>query len=340
LQNEVCTATILNNVDISLETRARARLVGHKFIIDAIKIFRNKYPDWKSSLTDLLNDLGSKSRAKKKPKPKNTVKAKTEKKSKITKKDENTISDKEKLQTDLVMTEENLSKFENTLESECYNTNLINLHVTPEQMHSTNLLPIENNTSRKDEHMIAKAKEIKSTKCDTSIKSSEVEVDVLETSPYTSLSSSKNKFVDKSINVEFNKKQLKIKSEQIISNELNKTNKRHIIDEITPVCETVDSFFMTTDDKDYMSVFKPPPLVEKIPVEHSMLDYPKPPKEIFIKGKKLNIKQNYTGNRRERRQKQIEEPADIALHPSWEAKRKLKSLAKFEGKKITFDDDD
>uniref|UniRef100_A0A2S2Q904 Uncharacterized protein n=1 Tax=Sipha flava TaxID=143950 RepID=A0A2S2Q904_9HEMI len=75
-----------------------------------------------------------------------------------------------------------------------------------------------------------------------------------------------------------------------------------------------------------MSVYKPLTVTER------KLEDPKPIKEIFIKEKKVTVgKNNSMSNRKERRQQKVEEQVDTSLHPSWEAKRKQKSLAKFEG---------
>lgn len=305
LQNEVPSATILNSVDISLETRARARLAGHQFITNAVKSFRNKYPDWKLSIAELMNDLGAKHRAKKKPNEKKSVQVK-----------------KKKTTMHINKCVDDQSQSEDSYESDSNETDSIKSDINIEKTKISKVekpLSIENNAKEKNK----------------SVKSKQVEINVLETEKKS------NSLTDNSIDIEVEcgEKHLKRKHEHEVSSRIDNKKKRNT-DEIKPVCETVDSFFMTTDDKDYMSVYKPPPIVETNITERPKLDYQKPKKEIFIKGKKVILgKQNNMGNRRERRQHQVEEPVDTSLHPSWEAKRKQKSLAKFEGKKITFDQD-
>lgn len=300
-----------------------------------------------------MNDLGAKYRAKKKkPNEKKTIKVKTEKKFKIPKNDEEN--------TDFEEFKDIQS--ENATESEDYETdsNKSEDNFKTDLVKSEKILPLETDSSDKDQNKKIKSiipkKAIKvdelkksSSKFDTSAESlqeetndSETEIPLLVSAQLseTNQNSSTKKSVDK-IEVELNKKPVKRKSELNSSNRVDYKKKKNIIDEVKPICETVDSFFMTADDKDYMSVYKPPPSVQKNYEDHPKLEYSKPvKKEIFIKGKKVVVGKNHMGNRRERRQQQIEEPIDTVLHPSWEAKRKQKSLAKFEGKKITFDDQD
>jgi hypothetical protein len=180
-----------------------------------------------------------------------------------------------------------------------------------------------------------------SSTLDISVNYSQVKTNDLNTQlPKNNLHLSTNEILD-NINVNLDKNVSKRKAKQNISSKVDNKKKRIAVNEIKPVCETVDSFFMTVDNKDYMSVYKPPPVIERDFEERTKVEQQKPIKEFFSKGKKVVIgKQNNMGNRRERRQQQVEESVDTALHPSWEAKRKQKSLAKFEGKKITFDDED
>lgn len=342
LQNEVPTAAILNSVDITTETRARARLAGHKLIVDAVQSFRNKFPDWKSSITELLNNLGAKHRAKKQAnRKKKDVKVKKDRKTKTVKED-----DEQNLESSKTH-----SEFENSLvnESDSDKSGTIMDKNLDEKTQTKKILPVENNTSFKNEINKSKTKEnISKNICNISEKSQQInKMNALLTEepelvnklqPENSLSIKLD-----ITNIELEKKLTKRKSEQIIPCKVVDKKKRIMVDDIKPLFKTVDSFFMTADDKDYMSVYKPQPLVEKIPTEHSKLVDVQKPKEIFVKGKKVAViktKINHAGNRRERRQQQVEEPVDTALHPSWEAKRKQKSLAKFEGKKITFDDED
>lgn len=302
-----------------------------------------------------MNDLGAKYRdKKKKPNEKKTVKVKTEKKSKILKKNDDEIIEEFK---------DIQSESGNTTESEGYETDSNKSEDNFQTNHSGSekILTSENDSSSEDQNKALKpiiskkainTKEKKKSlsKCDTSAKPLQVETNDSETEiPLLvctqlierSQKSAQNKFVDLT-EVEINKKPAKRKTELNSSSKFAQKKKRNMVDDVTPICETVDSFFMTSDDKDYMSVYKPPLSVQKSHEEHQKLEYSKPTKkDIFIKGKKVVVgKQNYMGNRRERRQQQVEEPIDSALHPSWEAKRKQKSLAKFEGKKITFDDQD
>lgn len=302
-----------------------------------------------------MNDLGAKYRTKKKkPNEKKTVKVKTENKSKIVEKNDK-ITDVEKF-------EHIQSECENTTESEGYETdsNASEDDFLTSHTENKKILTLENYSSSEDQNdalkliipkkaIYAREKKESSSKCEKSAKllqvqtsDSETEIPLLVSSQLTETSQkSTNKSVPQT-EVEHNKKPVKRKAELNSSSKFSNKKKRNMTDEITPICETVDSFFMTVDDKDYMSVYKPPPSVQKDHEEHPKLEYSKPAKkEIFIKGKKVVVgKQNHIGNRRERRQQQIEEPINTVLHPSWEAKRKQKSLAKFEGKKITFDDQD
>jgi len=407
LQNEVPSAIILNSIDITLETRALARLAGHKFIIDEVQHFRRKYSDWKLYITDLLNELGAKYRAKKKPNKNKSVK--TEVKTKILNKNKN-IKNIEKFEyaksesddqsvsggaqsepedqsvSDCAQSEPEDQSVSDCAQSECEDQSVSDCaQYEPEdqsvsdcaqsehedqsvsekpQPESENalkndsslvqkIIPHENNTcsneyqnneskgsklSNNKEMSVRNKKECLSTL--DSVQHSQVKTKVLNTQlPENNSHLSTNEILDNDVNL--NKNISKRKSKQSIASKIDIKKKKIIVNEIKPVCETVDSFFMTVDNKDYMSVYKPPPAIERNIEERTKEEYQKPVKEFFSKGKKVIIGKQYNiGNRRERRQQQVEESVDTALHPSWEAKRKQKSLAKFEGKKITFEDDD
>ncbi|XP_027845012.1 serum response factor-binding protein 1-like isoform X1 [Aphis gossypii] len=399
LQNEVPSATILNSIDITLETRALARLAGHKFIIDEIQNFRNKYPDWKLYITDLLNELGAKYKAKKKPNKKKTVQlnnVNTEIKTKILDKNKKTIknikelkdiqselenttsvsedtqSESESVQSELenaMSVSEDIQSESESVQSKLENATSISEDIQSEsegfQSESENatvsenslvqkILPDENNTnvvlnnvskSKSSKVLISNNKKIvrDKKKClktlEKELHNSQVKSDLNTQLPKKNLHLSSEILDNTDVNI--NKNVSKRKAEGNVLSKTNFKKQRTTVNEIKPVCETVDSFFMTADNKDYMSVYKPPPVTKKNDEESSKVEYKQPIKEIFSKGKRVVIgKQNNIGNRRERRQQQVEESIDTALHPSWEAKRKQKSLAKFEGKKITFDDED
>lgn len=380
-----------------METRALARLAGHKFIIDEIQNFRNKYPDWKLYITDLLNELGAKYKAKKKPNKKKTVQlnnVNTEIKTKILDKNKKTIKNIELIDTQSELenatsasqdTQSELesvqSELENTLsvsediqsESESFQSKLENATSVSEDTQSESegvqsesenatenenslvqkILPDENNTnvlnnaskSKGSKVLISNNKKIARDKkeclktLEKKLHNSQVKNDLNTQLPEKNLHLCNEILDNTDVNIDKNVSKRKAKG-----NVISKTNfkkQRTTVNEIKPVCETVDSFFMTADNKDYMSVYKPPPVTKKNDEESSKVEYKQPIKEFFSKGKRVVIgKQNNIGNRRERRQQQVEESVDTALHPSWEAKRKQKSLAKFEGKKITFDDED
>lgn len=328
-----------------METRALARLAGHKFIEDSVQNFRNKYPDWKLCIADLLSVLGTNYRGSKKPNEKKNIKDKTEIKTTILKKKNKTMKDIKEVEDAQSESEDDIGNVSYKTDSNKSDITLEETQTEVEQVEK--MLRLENNTSDEDENeelkpvIIAKEKKKNLSKCDEIFNCPQAEINVLETPqlPEKKSNLSSNKCIDE-INEKFEEKPLKRKSERNVSSSVDYKKKRIIVEEIKPICETVDSFFMTADDKDYMSVYKPPPTVEQDITEYPKVDYQKTSKDIFIKGKKVAFgKQNNMGNRRERRQ-QIEEPQDTVLHPSWEAKRKQKSLAKFEGKKITFDDED
>lgn len=350
LQNEVSSATILNDVNTTLETRALARLADHKFILDAVQSFRNKYSDWKLCITELLSELGIKYRGKKKPNEKKMVKRKIEVKSEILKKNVKRNTDTEEFENVQSLSIDVQSNSEDDNRNVGYESNSNELDVTLEETQTeTKIEKIHNNFSKEElnyvisSKTIIKEKNIDLNKDNKNVKPSKVGENILEIQlPEKKSNFLTNKVAD-DVDIERIEQPLKRKAEHSITSTVG-YKKRIVLDEIKPVCETVDSFFMTADDKDYMSVYKPPPVtpIAEGNVKRSKLDYQKPTNEIFIKGKKVTFgKQNNSiGNRRERRQQQVEEPVDTVLHPSWEAKRKQKSLAKFEGKKITFNDKD
>lgn len=396
MQNEVPSAIILNSIDITLETRALARLAGHKFIIDEVQNFRRKYSDWKLCITDLLSDLGAKYKAKKKPNKNKSVK--TEVKTKILNKNKS-IKNMDKFEnvksesddqsvsggaqsepeyqsvSDYAQSEHEdqsvsdfaLSGHEDQSVSDCAQSEHEDQSVSekpqPESEKALKndsslvqkMLPHENNTCS-NEYQNNESKGSKlliSNNKEMSVRNKEECLSTLDSVQYSQV---KTKFLNKQLvestshlstneildnDVNLNKNIPKRKSRQSIASKIDIKKKKVTVNEIKPVCETVDSFFMTVDNKDYMSVYKPPPAIERNIEERTKEEYHKPIKEFFSKGKKVIIgKQNNIGNRRERRQQQVEESVDTALHPSWEAKRKQKSLAKFEGKKITFENDD
>jgi len=321
-------------------------------MVDAVQSFRNKYPDWKSSITELLKDLGSKHRAKKQTNQKKDSKVKRERKTIVVKKDDEKIEQSQfKSEESQLESSEEHSESENTENETNLNESDTNVDETQaEKTQIKKILHIENNVSFKNDNNELKTidnskKVISKKRCNENKKSQQITVMDTQVPELVKKlqpeNNSSNKLVDNT-KVEFEKNPMKRKTGQNISSKVVVKKKKIMVDDIKPICETVDSFFMTADDRDYMSVYKPPPPVDKILTEHPKLDYQKP-KEIFIKGKKVAViktRINNMGNRRERRQQQAEEPVDTVLHPSWEAKRKQKSLAKFEGKKITFDDED
>lgn len=304
--------------------------------MDSVQCFRNKYPDWKLYITDLLNVLGTNSRGSKKPNGNKT---------KILKKKIKTMKDIKEIKDTHLDSEDDIGNISYKTDPNKSDVTLEETQTEVEQVEK--MLSLENNPSDKDENkelkpvIIAKDNSKNLGRCDKIVKCSQTKIHVLETSllPEKYSNFSTNKCIDE-IDNKFEENPLKRKTEHNISSSVDFKKKRTIVEEIKPVYETVDSFFMTADDKDYMSVYKPLPIIEQNLSEYPKVDSQVPSKEIFIKGKKVAIgKQNNMGNRRERRQ-QVEEPQDTVLHPSWEAKRKQKSLAKFEGKKIIFDDQD
>lgn len=368
-----------------METRALARLAGHKFIIDEIQNFRNKYPDWKLYITDLLNELGAKYKVKKKPNKKKTVQlnnVNTEIKTKILDKNmkiirnikelKDTQSESESVQSELenaMSVSEDIQSESESVQSQLENATSVSEDTQSEsegvQSESENatesenslvqkILPDENTTnivlhnvskSKSSKVLISNNKKIVGDKkeclktLEKKLHNSQTKNDFNIQLPTKNLHLS-SEILDNT-NVNIDKNVSKRKAEGNILSKTNFKKQRTTVNEIKPVCETVDSFFMTADNKDYMSVYKPPPVTKKNDEESSKVEYKQPIKEIFSKGKRVVIgKQNNIGNRRERRQQQVEESINTALHPSWEAKRKQKSLAKFEGKKITFDDED
>ncbi|XP_029347259.1 serum response factor-binding protein 1 isoform X2 [Acyrthosiphon pisum] len=394
LQNEVPSAKILNCIDITLETRALVRLAGHKFIIDEVQKFRSKYSDWKLCITDLLNELGAKHRAKKKPNKNKSVK--TEIKTKILNKNNKEIKNIEEFEyaqsesegtrsepddqsvSDGVQSEPKDQPVSGSAQSEPKDQSVSDSPRSEhedqsvsdgaqfeleDQSESENglksdssllekRLPYEDNTSSDEyqnnvskgskllisnnKELFARNKEEFPSTLDISVKTNVFNTEL----PKKNLNLSTNEILD-NIDVNLDKNVSKRKAKQNVSSKVDKKKKRITVNEIKPVCETVDSFFMTVDNKDYMSVYKPPPATQRDIEERTKVEHQKPIKEFFSKGKKMIIgKQNNMSNRRERRQQQVEESVDTTLHPSWEAKRKQKSLAKFEGKKITFDDED
>lgn len=355
LQNEIPSATILNSIDVVLETKALARLAGHKFITNAVQSFRNKYPDWKLGFTELLNELGSNYKTKKKKLSKNkTSNVKTKRKSEIIEKNNKKVLDVED-QSELGKSTESEERDDN-FESDSKKSSNVTLEETQTEVSPVKKrLSIENNIINEEvqnnklnsviskKKMIDPEKKTCLSKCDSINQLIPEEINVLNIDildvPILKINtqlSNLNLSTNTSINDNVETNTFKRKAKKNISNKTG-FKRKCMSDDVKPICETVDSFFMTADNKDYMSVYKPPPAEEKNIIEHPKLESQKP-KEIFIKGKKLIIgKKNNTGNRRERRQ-QVEETLDTVLHPSWEAKRKQKSLVKFEGKKITFND--
>ncbi|XP_025201535.1 serum response factor-binding protein 1-like [Melanaphis sacchari] len=357
LQNEVPSATILNSTDITLETRALAKLVGHKFIMDEIQNFRNKYPDWKLCITDLLDELGVKYRAKKKSNKNKTIQlnnVKNEVKTKILDKNNKTIKNMEEFKSTQSELEHAMSVSDTKSESEDSQSESVNTTETESSLVQKILIE-ENNTNIVEDKNMSKGSKVlisnnnkivgDEEEClitlDKNLHHSQLKTNILNTQlTKKNLDLTTNEIL-KNTDINIDKNVSKRKAEKSVSNKTNFKRQRNTVNEVKPVCETVDSFFMTTDNKDYMSVYKPPPVTKKNIEEQTKIDYQKPIKEIFNKGKRVIIgKQNNISNRRERRQQQVEESIDMTLHPSWEAKRKQKSLAKFEGKKITFDDED
>lgn len=338
LQNEIPLATILNNINITLEDRALARLAGHKLIIVTIQNFRNKYPDWKSSLTDLLSVLGIQYRVKKKSDKNKSVSIKD----KILKKNDR-IANTEylKMPKESKILEINSDESNITLQNNQKKSSQIEI-MSPIENINNHIDNIGLKRINTNEDIIVKEK----SKSNASITSSLTETTICEIQTpklvITQPDRNSNLLTEIQTNND-NKKINKLPENKHGQCAFNRVDykKRNMEDDIKPIYKTVDSFFMTTDNEDYMSVYKPPPVVERNSEDNPKSEYEKPKKEIFIKGKRIVVgKQNNMGNRRERRQQQVEEPIDTVLHPSWEAKRKQKTLAKFEGKKITFDDQD
>lgn len=126
-------------------------------------------------------------------------------------------------------------------------------------------------------------------------------------------------------------------------NEDNEPEIKHL--PVEKVTKTVDPFFVTKDNKEYLSfnvISNPTSSEEKKP------PFKKKFEVSFSKPKSFDKGSNSKPFRKNWEQSDVRIPVkreypviakeEKALHPSWEAKRKQSNISQFQGKKIKFDD--
>lgn len=293
-----------SQVNESPEIKAIARIADHRPLYSKVKAFREKYPDWKETLPLLFDTLGERYQEKKKKV--------------VSKNQTNNNKNKTKLT-------ENKSK--STIEN---------------QKKTSNVTYIENKSGTWRVEEIKPSEE--NTKCDRIfVQNSENESDIINKS-----SSDKINRLAKSKEVTKNKSHKKLRNDDTVKMDREENRKEIVKKESTKkeskenetpfdsekVTRTIDPFFVTKDNKEYLSVnvvSNTTNVEEKQPhftPTKFKTDFSKPKSyEKNTKSFKMDVPKKYSKI----------EMKEETLHPSWEAKRKQSSITKFEGKKIKFD---
>lgn len=298
---------IQNDTKLLLVTRSMAKLAMHKFIVASVDEFRRKHPDWQQLLPSLLE------------------KQKKTKQVKVDKSSEAVVNNSHK---STVSTKENLdgSDTNNPLEME-------------HDSNSGNYSKQENNNKKKNvcKKKIKKEKfssdsgdEVNDKHCRPTIEQNSEESDVQNenkgsgemkvvdpffmTIENTEYITSQVPTLEKSSNVTDSIQNRKFGSNNIRLQDKNvsKENWKHF--------KSKNSLFNQSYKNDTI-----------------------PSNSFNSNTRALNSKARSSGGTHHERSAHQSSDNDKLkqekLHPSWEAKKKLSSIAKFEGKKITFDDD-
>lgn len=140
----------------------------------------------------------------------------------------------------------------------------------------------------------------------------------------------------------------------ITDNNKTKTKNIESEDEADTATKTVDDFFITDSGTHYESTYVPKPVKEQIhddglnrqqrrAQQFGNIVKKKKPKKLnkeFLNNVKAKpkIEKEKFGNKN-KKTVEVESKQEVSLHPSWEAKKKLKpQITAFQGKKIVFDD--
>ncbi|XP_065225970.1 serum response factor-binding protein 1-like [Planococcus citri] len=356
LMNEKSLAQITNNVNETPEIKAIARISDHRPVHSKVKAFRETYPDWKETLPLLFDSLGDRYQEKKKKKLTTKNKTKSiDNKSKSTsenpKKTAKVTYIENKLGTWRV--EEIVPSKEKTNNSNKFDRDNFNEkkdHVTNNPCNDGIELPQKKEKIKKDKSL-GKVKNSDADKVsrkefvedETVIKlSKENENPIIE----EKITRTVDPFFVTKDNIKKDKSHSKVKNSEagevsqkkFVEDEtvikLSKENENPIIEE--KITRTVDPFFVTKDNKEYLSV--------SIANNTSNIEEKKP--DFPSKKFKNDFSESKTREKNNRKRSRVDVPEKYSkietkeetLHPSWEAKRKQSSITKFQGKKITFDD--
>lgn len=283
-----------------------AKLALYKFVADSVKAFQIKHPDWQKLLPSLFEKLN-------KSKKKKTVKCKP-----IINNSVSAVSGKENLDDSNISESLDVSQFNKGYESDNENT------------------PKKRNN---DKERISCLKKIKKD--------------------------------DASEDETTDRQNVKIISENVNKEDTESENKR------SDKTQAIDPFFLTTENTEYITT-QVPTFVESENIKNSFQNRKYGSSNIRLQDKNIskeniktfksknnsfnqyykhdNIPLNYQSSQHVSNSKLHSDGTvcsknsghqssehktfkEEKLHPSWEAKKKLSSVATFEGKKIKFDDD-
>lgn len=326
-----------------MEKQVMAMIALNTFMADSLAAFKNRYPDWQKDLPKFL--------------------MKQKKKRKLI--SETTENKKEHLKA--VDSQLNVNKFENRNET----SNIVEDQNAEEEKdqseQSSNESEMSENVSIKsetDENQKANSEEGRKNKRNNIGKHGKIEnnSDIKETKKTNTLTGTKKPCVSPTLNLDADKVDTNKYSSRPNTLEEVKTG--------TPII--VDPFFVTLANEDYVTSQVPNLESSKNTFISKQYDQFQSYKRNRSMTVDLNKHRNFNkirdnpyekpfgdhfdnsnnvrrspgpnifavGNRKERRKalkQSIQTDTVEKLHPSWEAKKKVPSIASFQGKKITFD---
>ncbi|KAL1117693.1 hypothetical protein AAG570_004008 [Ranatra chinensis] len=331
LQNTRKPEELIADVNSSVGTRAWARLSIHKSLSDPIAKFHVMYPDWRETVPMLLN-LTKKERKKLLAKKIRKINKESRRKS--------TIKRPDFLDQPIQEVDGRISGTGREIIKSKGNTFIVEEVMTAEKLKVEEKMPKVEKKNKLDRLETEK-------KVVNNFNSNKLPVvnSQKEPSPPTSLKDEK-----------LDSDSSSIQSDKETSWENGETELKPLVEE-----KHVDPFFVTSDNKEYLSYVVPVEIEDVVPDRPKQrpsdewknnkqkFNRPRPGGEQFFKMRKSTERSNQfdKADRFERKrglqtdfrktQRQSENIKEENLHPSWQAKKKFSTLPSFQGKKVTFD---
>lgn len=325
----------------TLENKALARLVHHPVVSEKVVNFRKKFPDWKESLFPLLEALGERYK-KKKP-----AKKQVNRKSQVSHLEDTTSEVKLNKNAQLNHKSQLPSK-ENTSDMKL---NKNSTEIIQNKSGTWTVKKLRNNKTTSNGVVQKKSINLKFHDRDESEKNSDLlsHPEKNKVIQYTGLSIKKTE-TDLGVENIQNNGQRPAKHDQPVD-----------ANNATPnvLSGAIDPFFLTKDNTEYISISAKDNTIDtelkpKIESQPKIQYHDKPNFNFTKYGKSTQSKNASSYKQPENSRKVLQRgnaasksykfescnrsKENDALHPSWEAKKKLSQIVQFQGKKIKFDE--